>query len=101
MNEIWYSKQWDNAPMPHAVFFIRDGHAIHATYDVRNLGRPVSHGCVRLSPKSAATLYALVRKNGLQNTQVVVTGVSPGGEYGAAGDKTSPASFFSGLFGAP
>jgi lipoprotein-anchoring transpeptidase ErfK/SrfK len=21
MNKIWYSKQWDNAPMPHAIFF--------------------------------------------------------------------------------
>ena len=29
MNKIWYSKQWDNAPMPHAVFFTRDGHATH------------------------------------------------------------------------
>ena len=31
MNEIWYSKQWDNAPMPHAVFFTKEGHAIHGT----------------------------------------------------------------------
>ena len=81
MNKIWYSKQWDNAPMPHSIFFIKDGHAIHGSFDVKNLGRPVSHGCVRISPKNAATLYALVGENGLQNTQVVVTGVSPGGEY--------------------
>ena len=81
MNEIWYSKEWDNAPMPHAVFFIRDGHAIHATYDVKNLGRPASHGCVRLSPQNAATLFGLVKRSGLQNTQVVVSGSSPGGDY--------------------
>lgn len=88
MNEIWYSKQWDNAPMPHSIFFIRDGHAIHGSYEVKNLGRPVSHGCVRISPKNAATLYALVKENGLQNTRVVVTGVSPGGEYNVAADQT-------------
>src|SRR5215475_6118550 len=37
MNEIWYSKEWDNSPMPHSVFFIKDGHAIHGSYEVRNL----------------------------------------------------------------
>jgi lipoprotein-anchoring transpeptidase ErfK/SrfK len=50
MNEIWYSKQWDNAPMPHSIFFIKDGHAIHGSYDLKNFGKPVSHGCVRISP---------------------------------------------------
>ena len=90
MNEIWYSKQWDNAPMPHSVFFIKDGHAIHGSFEVKNLGRPVSHGCVRISPKNAATLYALVRENGLGSTRVVVTGVTPGGEYNVAEDETSP-----------
>jgi len=34
MNEIWYSKQWDNSPMPHSIFFMKDGHAIHGTHDV-------------------------------------------------------------------
>jgi lipoprotein-anchoring transpeptidase ErfK/SrfK len=81
MNEIWYSKQWDNSPMPHSVFFIKDGHAIHGSYEVKTLGKPVSHGCVRISPENATTLYALVKENGLENTQVVLTGVTPGGEY--------------------
>jgi len=90
MNEIWYSKQWDNAPMPHSIFFIRDGHAIHGTSEVKHLGRPASHGCVRISPKDAAILYALVEENGLENTRVVVTGVTPGGEYNVAEDETSP-----------
>ena len=80
MNEIWYSKQWDNAPMPHAVFFTKEGHAIHGTKEVRRLGKPASHGCVRLSPQNAATLYALVEENGLENTQVVLVGLTPGGE---------------------
>jgi lipoprotein-anchoring transpeptidase ErfK/SrfK len=78
MNEIWYSKQWDNAPMPHAVFFTKEGHAIHGTNEVRRLGKPASHGCVRLSPQNAATLYALVEENGLENTQVVLVGFYPG-----------------------
>ena len=80
MNEIWYSKQWDNAPMPHALFFTKEGHAIHGTNEVRRLGKPASHGCVRLSPQNAATLYALVEENGLENTQVVLVGLTPGGE---------------------
>jgi hypothetical protein len=80
MNEVWYSKEWDNAPMPHAIFFMMDGHAIHGSYEVRNLGKPVSHGCVRIAPQNATLLYQLVGKNGLKNTQVVLTGVTPGGE---------------------
>jgi lipoprotein-anchoring transpeptidase ErfK/SrfK len=81
MNQIWYSKQWDNSPMPHSIFFIKDGHAIHGTYEGKNLGKPASHGCVRISLENAATLFALVQKSGLKNTQVVLNGVTPGGEY--------------------
>jgi hypothetical protein len=87
MNKIWYSRQWDNAPMPHAVFFTRDGHAIHGTLEVKRLGKPASHGCVRLSPKNAATLFALIEKTGLKNTQVVLAGSTPGGE-GKVANKT-------------
>ena len=89
MNEIWYSKQWDNAPMPHAVFFTKKGHAIHGTNEVRRLGKPASHGCVRLSPQNAATLYALVVRNGLENTQIVLAGVTPGGEGKVVNQATS------------
>jgi len=81
MNEIWYSKEWDNAPMPHSIFFRKDGYAIHGTYEAKSLGRPASHGCVRISRENAATLFALVKKVGLKNTEVVLTGVTPGGEY--------------------
>ena len=80
MNKVWYSKEWDNAPMPHAIFFMKDGHAIHGSYEVKHLGKAVSHGCVRISPQNAATLYTLVEKTGLKNTQVVLAGDTPGGE---------------------
>ena len=40
MNEVWYSKEWDNAPMPHAIFFMTDGHAVHGSYEVKSLGKP-------------------------------------------------------------
>jgi hypothetical protein len=89
MNKIWYSKQWDNAPMPHAVFFTKDGHAIHGTYEVKRLGKPASHGCVRLAPKNAAILFDLVAKTGLPNTEVVLVGLTPGGEHKLTGSVKS------------
>lgn len=102
MNKIWYSKQWDNAPMPHSIFFMKDGHAIHGSLDVKNLGKPVSHGCVRISPKNAATLYELVKENGLENTQVVLTGATPGGEFKSARAHANPRrGLFGRSFGAP
>lgn len=55
-----YSKKFDNAPMPHSIFF-SGGYAIHATPHVGNLGRPASHGCVRLSPTNAAQLYEMTK----------------------------------------
>ena len=93
MNEIWYSKEWDNSPMPHSIFFIKDGHAIHGSYEVKNLGKPVSHGCVRISPENATKLYALVKEAGSENTHVVLTGVTPGGEFKNARVQASPGEF--------
>jgi len=69
-----YSKEWDDAPMPHSIFFTKIGHAIHGSYDTKKLGMPASHGCVRISPAHAATLFALVKQDGLVNTKVVLTG---------------------------
>ena len=80
MNEIWYSKQWDNAPMPHAIFYMKDGHAIHGTYEENHLGKAASHGCVRIARANATILYQLVKATGLENTQVVLSGETPGGE---------------------
>ena len=69
-----YSKEWDDAPMPHSIFFTKVGHAIHGTYETKKLGTPASHGCVRLSPAHAATLFAMVKQDGVINTRVVLTG---------------------------
>jgi hypothetical protein len=74
MEEDHYSKEFDDAPMPHAIFFTKIGHAIHGTDSVGRLGTPASHGCVRLSRENASTLYALVEKEGVLNTTVTLTG---------------------------
>src|ERR1700728_796201 len=71
-----YSKEFDDAPMPHSIFFTKVGHAIHGTDSEGRLGTPVSHGCVRLSRANAATLYALVEQQGVLNTTVTLTGSS-------------------------
>ena len=76
MEEDHYSKEFDDAPMPHAIFFTKIGHAIHGTDSVNRLGSPASHGCVRLSRANAATLYALVQEQGVLNTTVTLTGSS-------------------------
>jgi lipoprotein-anchoring transpeptidase ErfK/SrfK len=73
MEKDYFSKEWDDAPMPNSIFFTQRGHAIHGSYD-RRLGRPVSHGCVRLNPGNAAKLYSLVASRGVTNTKIVVTG---------------------------
>ena len=71
-----FSREFDDAPMPNSIFFTKAGHAIHGTFSERNLGTPVSHGCVRLSRAHAATLFALVKKDGVLNTTVTLTGSS-------------------------
>ena len=71
-----FSKEWDDAPMPHSIFFTKQGHAIHGTDASRRLGVPASHGCVRLSRDNAAKLYALVEEQGVLNTTVTLTGSS-------------------------
>ena len=78
MEVMHYSQEWDNAGMPHAIFFTTRGHSIHGS-DHPGLGTPVSHGCVRLSLPNAARLYQLVQANGMANTKVVVRGSDPPG----------------------
>jgi len=63
--------------MPHSIFFTQKGHAIHGSLDVKRLGTPASHGCVRLLPANAKTLFDLVEQEGVLNTTVVLTGVAP------------------------
>jgi hypothetical protein len=107
MEEDHFSKEFDDAPMPHSIFFTKVGHAIHGTESEGKLGTPVSHGCVRLSRANAATLYAMVEKDGVLNTTVTLTGSAqvalarnprprtnavarrdPDAQYGAPGDPT-------------
>lgn len=68
----WYSRKYDWSPMPHAIFF-HHGYAIHGTYYISRLGRRASHGCVRLHPEHAATLFNLVRNYGKSSTRIVVS----------------------------
>ncbi|HMJ40911.1 MAG TPA: L,D-transpeptidase [Pseudolabrys sp.] len=72
-----FSKEWDDAPMPHSIFFTMQGHAIHGSSHVKAIGTPASHGCVRLEPKNAAVLFALVKQEKMANTHVVLTGETP------------------------
>ena len=66
-----YSSKYDNAPMPNSIFF-HGGYAIHATYDIKRLGRPASHGCIRLSPQNARWLFQLVKDYGKENTFIEI-----------------------------
>jgi hypothetical protein len=81
-----YSREWDDAPMPHSIFFTEQGHAIHGSYQTRQLGRAVSHGCIRLAPQNAAHLFALVKAHGVANTQIVIGGVGSGIVLGEPGE---------------
>jgi lipoprotein-anchoring transpeptidase ErfK/SrfK len=72
LRRMHYSKKYDDAPMPYSIFFHK-GYAIHGTDKARQLGRPASHGCVRLAPRHAAELYALVMQYGRANTRIHVS----------------------------
>jgi hypothetical protein len=72
-----FSKEWDDAPMPHSIFFTMQGHAIHGTSHLKAIGTPASHGCVRLELKNAAVLFDLVKQQKMANTRVVLTGETP------------------------
>ena len=72
MHERYFSRKYDNAPMPYSVFF-HHGYAIHGTTAIKSLGRPASHGCVRLHPDNAKRLFSLIAKNGKANTRIVIT----------------------------
>lgn len=72
LERMWNSTIYDNAPMPHAIFF-HGGYAIHGTAEIANLGQPASHGCVRLHPDHALTLFELVVAQGRDATEIVIT----------------------------
>ena len=67
----WFSRKYYNSPMPHSIFFY-GGFAIHGSYEISHLGRPASHGCVRLDPSNAAILFGLVQREGTAATTIVI-----------------------------
>jgi hypothetical protein len=71
----WFSRKYDWSPMPFSIFF-DGGYAIHGSYEISRLGRPASHGCIRLHPENAAVLFSLVQEH-MRDTQIVITGEAP------------------------
>lgn len=71
MHARYFSRKYNNAPMPHSLFF-RGGYAVHGTNHISALGRPASHGCVRLHPSNARALFNLVRRHGPGNSRIVI-----------------------------
>ena len=72
MHRKYFSRKYHGAPMPNSIFFYR-GYAIHGTNKVSRLGRPASHGCIRLAPGNARALFNLVKANGRHNFRVKIT----------------------------
>jgi len=75
-SKMWYSRQYDGAPMPYAVFF-NQGIATHGTTSTGMLGRPASHGCIRLRTRNAKRFYTLVHRHGYKRTRIIVKGSTP------------------------
>lgn len=73
MHTMWRSRQYDDAPMPHAVFFY-EGYAVHGTYSTGQLGRRASHGCIRLHPANAKKFFNLILKHGRARTKITISG---------------------------
>ena len=67
----WFSRKYDWSPMPYSIFF-NGGYAIHGSYEISRLGRPASHGCIRLHPDNAKTFFQLVQKSGKENTLISI-----------------------------
>ena len=72
MHKMWHSRKYDMTPMPYSIFF-KGGYAIHGTTQVKRLGTPASHGCVRLETGNARKFFELVKMRGAQNTRIVLT----------------------------
>ncbi len=71
MHTLWHSRKYNMAPMPHSVFF-HGGYAVHATGAIGRLGRPASHGCIRLHPKNAKAFFRMVQAHSKAGTIVRV-----------------------------
>lgn len=71
LHKMWYSRKYEMSPMPYSVFY-SGGYAVHGTGYVKSLGRPASHGCVRLATGNAKTFYYMVRQHGSRNTRIIL-----------------------------
>ena len=71
LDEMHLSNKYENAPMPYSVFF-NDGIAVHGTTELKHLGRPASHGCVRLDPANAEVFFRAVAELGMMRTAIIV-----------------------------
>lgn len=69
MHKMWYSRKYHMSPMPHSIFF-KGGYAVHGTDAIKNLGNPASHGCIRLHPDNARTLFKMVESAGPSNAAI-------------------------------
>jgi len=70
--KMHYSCKYHNSPMPYSVFY-HGGYAVHGTNYVSKLGRPASHGCIRLHTANARTFYNLVNRYGRKHTLIRVS----------------------------
>src|SRR5665811_699705 len=93
----WFSRKYDWSPMPYSIFF-NEGYAIHGSYEISHLGRPASHGCIRLHPQNAAVLFALVKEH-MRDTQIVVAGEAPAARSGSRGEARRGRGDFENIFG--
>ena len=106
LERTWFSHKYGMSPMPHSIFF-HEGYAIHGTIYVSRLGNKASHGCVRLHPANAATLFDLVRTQGMSATSIVVSNSEYAGkriaphEIDASASKRAPKSATSTPVAAP
>lgn len=70
LERMHYSRKYNNSPMPYSVFF-KGGYALHGTNAISRLGKPASHGCVRLHPKTAKMIFEIVRKD-FKDTTIII-----------------------------
>ena len=96
LQRMHYSRKYDMTPMPWSIFF-RGGYAIHGTSSISQLGRPASHGCVRLAPGNAAALFAMVQREG---ARISITGAPPRSGPAYASRRSVP-RYATGYRGAP
>ena len=86
------SQEWDNAPMPHSIFFDLHGHAIHGFFDVKHLGLA---GVAWLRAAVAGPCRDAVRTGegrGMGSTTVIVGGQTPGGRRPAVARQSAAAT---------